>query len=619
MSSIPLSFSALAGLLSIGAPKASDGTAAAAGVSDSFSQLLSIGAAQPDESTAPQSQASVPATPASIAKTSTPAVKTSPAAPLNKQANIPVPVAKNARDTQGHATNQVDKPSRKIAALTDTSDRNNDAKAAPPASTDQSTPVAAVAHANDVASDETDTRPSVKAALTDIGQLLQGIAQILSYAAPVVTTASPVATPAVASGNAPVLPALPAIPAAPVISDASATPDAAPAANTDGIVLTGLDTTPTPLTPEETAMLKNIQAVLQQMQDTLQVADSPAPVDAAPVADNAQSTPLTPDATRNLLSLAATLKQDVTALAQAVAPASVTPPDNAVSQTDLLNVTDASTKLPLPAQTAPAPVIAAAATPVIAQADPFAVKATTKDTTPAKAPAQDNATVSMAAAVSQPVAPLPLATAAPVVAFNAQAATTMYMSQGGADTSGGDGGNQGQGMPQPVVAPGAAGPAQSNNATANTSFAKTLAQSSPTLLDQVSVQVKTAVADGSSKIHIRLDPGDLGKLDIKLTVGADGKTSVAIIADNKNTLDLLQRDTQGLTRALSDAGLSTDSNNLNFSLGGGQQGQGQGQSNPQASVRYQKAQSVEEEALAINTVTRHYTVTMADNGLDIKI
>lgn len=137
------------------------------------------------------------------------------------------------------------------------------------------------------------------------------------------------------------------------------------------------------------------------------------------------------------------------------------------------------------------------------------------------------------------------------------------------------------------------------------------------LHEQVAFQVKTALADGSSKISIRLDPAELGKLDIKLNVGADGKTGVVITADHRSTLDLLQRDAQGLMRALADAGLQADSSSLSFNLRGGQQ-DGQQHERAQVAQHYQKAQPEDESDLAANVLTRSYVVNLA-SGLDIKI
>ncbi|MDE3015907.1 MAG: flagellar hook-length control protein FliK [Pseudomonadota bacterium] len=195
----------------------------------------------------------------------------------------------------------------------------------------------------------------------------------------------------------------------------------------------------------------------------------------------------------------------------------------------------------------------------------------------------------------------------------------MTIGQGGAGSnSGGNAGNGNQNQPMPFVA-GVGGQTAATGGIGGFSFARVLSQTaSPgNLIDQVTFNIKTALADGSSKIHIQLDPVDLGKLDIRLNVGADGKTGVAITADNKSTLALLQRDAQGLTRALSDAGLSTDSGSLSFSLGGGQQNFTQGQPASQAAAVYQNTQPDAEDA-AVPAISRSYVVNLAQ-GLDITI
>ncbi|MDE3059858.1 MAG: flagellar hook-length control protein FliK [Pseudomonadota bacterium] len=214
--------------------------------------------------------------------------------------------------------------------------------------------------------------------------------------------------------------------------------------------------------------------------------------------------------------------------------------------------------------------------------------------------------------------PLPAGTptlSTPVAAVAVQATLS-----GGAsgDSGQGQGQSQGQGIPMPVAAAGVSTASDSGAAT-TVSFSRVLTQASPSpLLDQITMQVKTALVDGSSRIHIQLDPADLGKLDIRLDVSADGKTGITITADNKNTLALLQNDTQGLTKALNDAGLQADSSSLSFNLRGGQQdAQGQGRGNAQAAFTYQQAQPEEDDPV-IPAITRSYSITLSD-GLDITI
>jgi flagellar hook-length control protein FliK len=81
---------------------------------------------------------------------------------------------------------------------------------------------------------------------------------------------------------------------------------------------------------------------------------------------------------------------------------------------------------------------------------------------------------------------------------------------------------------------------------------------------------------GARQFDIRLDPPELGHVEVRLSIDATGKASAHLSADQPQTLDLLQKDSSSLTRALRDAGLDVSQNGLNFSLRQ-QGGNGQGQ------------------------------------------
>jgi flagellar hook-length control protein FliK len=105
-------------------------------------------------------------------------------------------------------------------------------------------------------------------------------------------------------------------------------------------------------------------------------------------------------------------------------------------------------------------------------------------------------------------------------------------------------------------------------------------------ISDVAVHIHRAVAKGHDRINIRLNPAELGHIEVRLKLGADGVTRAVVHADRPETLDLLQRDARGLERALQDAGLKTDSNSLSFSLrdhgqGGLQHGDSQASDAPQ--------------------------------------
>jgi len=201
----------------------------------------------------------------------------------------------------------------------------------------------------------------------------------------------------------------------------------------------------------------------------------------------------------------------------------------------------------------------------------------------------------------------------------AAAVTASASTSTNADTS--SGGQQGQSNNGSVLQ---MTPVATASSTAHASgvqtpvFSRVLSQqqSYQPIAEQVMVNIKTAIKDGSSKIKIQLHPEDLGKLEIRIHVGADGRTGVTITADNKDTLAILQKDSSGLERALSDAGLKAETGGLSFNLRGGNR-----ENNPehsQASSTYIKALPEEEELLPANALTKNYVVNMAE-GLDIKI
>ncbi len=88
----------------------------------------------------------------------------------------------------------------------------------------------------------------------------------------------------------------------------------------------------------------------------------------------------------------------------------------------------------------------------------------------------------------------------------------------------------------------------------------------PVAPNEVAVTIQRAAARGENRIRIQLHPAELGQVDVRLKVGADGVVRAMIQVDRPETLDIMQRDARGLERALQDAGLKTDSGSLSFNL-----------------------------------------------------
>jgi flagellar hook-length control protein FliK len=88
----------------------------------------------------------------------------------------------------------------------------------------------------------------------------------------------------------------------------------------------------------------------------------------------------------------------------------------------------------------------------------------------------------------------------------------------------------------------------------------------PINMGQVAFEMVRQVHQGTSRFTIRLDPPELGRVDVKMHVDNTGTVNARLTVDRAETLDLFQRDRQQLERALSQAGLDTSKTNLEFNL-----------------------------------------------------
>jgi hypothetical protein len=81
--------------------------------------------------------------------------------------------------------------------------------------------------------------------------------------------------------------------------------------------------------------------------------------------------------------------------------------------------------------------------------------------------------------------------------------------------------------------------------------------------------------DGVQTLAVRLDPAELGRVEVRIERAEGGPALVQVIAEKPETLLLLQRDQAGLARALDQAGIGqSQGRSLSFSLADGGQGQG---------------------------------------------
>lgn len=85
-------------------------------------------------------------------------------------------------------------------------------------------------------------------------------------------------------------------------------------------------------------------------------------------------------------------------------------------------------------------------------------------------------------------------------------------------------------------------------------------------MPHIAVEFVRHMRDGASRFQIRMDPPEMGRIDVKLDMDNAGNVNARLTVERADTLDLLQRDARALERALAQAGLDTGRTNLEFSL-----------------------------------------------------
>jgi flagellar hook-length control protein FliK len=140
-------------------------------------------------------------------------------------------------------------------------------------------------------------------------------------------------------------------------------------------------------------------------------------------------------------------------------------------------------------------------------------------------------------------------------------------------------------------------------------------------LAAVPVAIAAQAKDGTNRFEIRLDPPDLGRIDVQLSVDKQGNVTSHLIVDRSSTLNMLKQDAPQLQRALQDAGLKTNSDTLQFSLrdqGANAQSQQQNFQNNGA-TRTAHIALPTDEVQPVQTASSYGRLYGATGGLDIRV
>ena len=80
------------------------------------------------------------------------------------------------------------------------------------------------------------------------------------------------------------------------------------------------------------------------------------------------------------------------------------------------------------------------------------------------------------------------------------------------------------------------------------------------------MEIAATARSGKSRFEIRLDPADLGRIDVRIDVDRNGHVTSHLMVEKPETLSMLRQDAPQLQRALDDAGFQTGDGGLQFSL-----------------------------------------------------
>ena len=155
------------------------------------------------------------------------------------------------------------------------------------------------------------------------------------------------------------------------------------------------------------------------------------------------------------------------------------------------------------------------------------------------------------------------------------------------------------------------------NAAAPLNASVQLANNVAVPLSGLAVNIALNAQAGQSRFEIRLDPAELGRIDVRLEVDRNGQVTSHLTVERPATLDMLRRDAPQLQRALEDAGLKTGDSGLQFSLR--DQSQQQQRADEDSKPNSYRLVVDEIPAIPAETARTYARLAAARGGVDIRI
>lgn len=142
-----------------------------------------------------------------------------------------------------------------------------------------------------------------------------------------------------------------------------------------------------------------------------------------------------------------------------------------------------------------------------------------------------------------------------------------------------------------------------------------------TPLHVVPIEIGLRALAGSKSFDIRLDPAELGRIDVNLDISDSGEVSARLVVDRVETLHLLQRDARTLERAFEQAGLKPSDAGVDITLRdpSDQSGFRQSRQEQEASRQSQRTADAAEDDIAILAQPAPVRRLVRLGGVDLSI
>jgi flagellar hook-length control protein FliK len=155
------------------------------------------------------------------------------------------------------------------------------------------------------------------------------------------------------------------------------------------------------------------------------------------------------------------------------------------------------------------------------------------------------------------------------------------------------------------------------SAPAAPSFSVTAASNAVVPLSGLALEIAVSARSGKSRFEIRLDPADLGRIDVRIDVDRSGRVTSHLTVEKPETLSMLRQDAPQLQRALDDAGLKTGNGGLQFSL---RDQSSSGQDGNETGRNAQRLVISDDETIPAAVAGRSYgRVLGSSSGVDIRV